>query len=224
MPVDVGHPAGAGEDGIDRDRALVVVADEIDELLPVFHAHLDGRGVEPHLDAIARERIGQDLRGVAFFLGQEQRLLLRDDGLRSEAAERLRQLAAERAAADDQQAARQLGQVEDVLVGQIAGLDEARESTGVSGRAPVAIIAFLKRSRRAVHRQRIGSGEARLAEEHIHAGRASAAATESARLMRARIAPHALHHRRKVDADVGRDLRAVAARRRASRRTGATCG
>ena len=71
--LDVGHPAGAGEDGIDRHRAFVVVADEIDELLPVFHAHVDGRGVQPHLDAIAREGIREDLRGVAFFLGQEQR-------------------------------------------------------------------------------------------------------------------------------------------------------
>ena len=50
------------------------------------------------------KRIRKDLRGVAFFLGQEQRLVLRDGGLRSEAAERLRQLAAERPAADDQQA------------------------------------------------------------------------------------------------------------------------
>ena len=57
--VDIRHAAGTGEDGIDGDRAVVVVADEIDDLLAAFHAHVDGSGVEPHLDAIAREGIGQ---------------------------------------------------------------------------------------------------------------------------------------------------------------------
>ena len=97
-------------------------------------------------------------------------MLLRDDGLRSEAAERLRQFAAERAAADDQQAARQLGQVEDVLVGQIAGLDEPGNRGRVRPRAG-GDQRLLEAQLRAVHRQRIGAGEARLAEEHIHAGR-----------------------------------------------------
>ena len=128
QPVDIRHPAGAGEDGVDGDRALVVVADQIDELLPAFDAHADGRGVEPHLDAVAREGIGEHLRGVALFLRQEQRHVLRDDGLRAEAAEGLRQFAAERTAADHQQAAGQLGQLEDVLVGQEAGFGETPES------------------------------------------------------------------------------------------------
>ena len=125
--VDIRYPACADQNGIDRYRDAVVVADQIDELLPAFHAHVDGSGVQAHLDAVARKCIREELCGVALFLGQEQRLFLRNNGLRSEAAERLRQFAAERAAADDQQAARQLGQVEDVLVSQIVGLRRGRE-------------------------------------------------------------------------------------------------
>ena len=155
MPSHIRHPAGAGEDGIDRYRASVVVADQIDEFLLAFHAHVDGPGVQPHLDAIARESIRQDLRGVAFFLGQEHRPGLRDDGLRAEAAERLRQFATERAAADDQQTARQLGQVEDVLVGQKARLGEAGNRGRIGPRAS-RDHRLLEAQFRAVHRQRIG--------------------------------------------------------------------
>ena len=131
-------------------------------------------------------------------LGRNSRQVLRDDGLRSEAAERLRQLAAERAAADHQQAARQLGQVEDVLVGQIARLDEAGNRRRVRPRAG-GDHGLLEAQLRAVHRQRVGSGEARLAEEHVDAGRAQAL--------------------RRIDAaDAGADAGACAASRRESRR------
>ncbi len=47
--IDVRYPAGAGEGGIDRNRALVVVADQIDELFPILITNPDGRGIRPHL-------------------------------------------------------------------------------------------------------------------------------------------------------------------------------
>ena len=150
--VDIRHTAGAGEDGIDGDRAVVVVTDEIDDLLAAFHAYVDGAGVEPYLDAIAREGIGQYLRGVALFLGQEQRSFLHDDRLHAETAKRLRHFAAERAATDDQQAARQLGQVEDVLVGQIAGFDETGNRGRVRPRASGDQCLFEAQCR-AIHRR-----------------------------------------------------------------------
>ena len=100
--LDVRQAAGARQDGIDRHRALIVVADEIDEFLAVFHAHLDGFGIESDLDTVARKAIRKKLRGVAFFLGQKQRQGLHDGRLRAEAAERLCQLAAQWAAADHQ--------------------------------------------------------------------------------------------------------------------------
>jgi len=129
--VDIRYPACADQNGIDRYRDAVVVANQLDELLPAFQAHVDGSGVQAHLDAVARKCIREELCGVALFLGQEQRFFLPNNDPCSEAAERLRQFAAERAAADDQQAARQLGQIEDVLLNlSIAGYARQRTDCG----------------------------------------------------------------------------------------------
>ena len=133
--VGIGHASGTGEDGIDDDRTVVVVTDEIDDLRAAFDAYIESSGVEPYLDTVAGERIGQYLRGVAFLPGKEERPFLHDDRLHAQTAERLRHFAAERAATDDQQAARRLGQVERVLVGQIAGFDETGNRGRVRARA-----------------------------------------------------------------------------------------
>ena len=74
--------------------------------------------------------VGEDLRRVALLAGQEVGLAAGDDHLAAQAREGLRQLAAERAAADHQQPPRALGQVEDRFVGQIAGFCEARRWRG----------------------------------------------------------------------------------------------
>ena len=79
-----------------------------------------------NLDAIARQCFGQQLGRIAFFLRQEQRLGMDDHRAAAEAAQRLRYLAAHRAATDDKHAFRQRGQVKKCLVGQVAGLVEAR--------------------------------------------------------------------------------------------------
>ena len=147
------------------------------------------------------------MRGVALFLGQEKRQALCDGRARAEAAKRLRQLAAQRAAADHQQAARQLGQVEYVFVGQKACLGQAGDRRRVRTRAggdqclPEAQFG-------AIDRQRIACGEVRFAEKDID--------TNGAQTL-SRIEPadagsdatHALHHCGKVDADIGGNLRAV---------------
>ena len=205
--VGVRHTAGAGEDGIDGDRAVVVVTDEIDDLLAVFHTYIDGASVEPYLDAIVCEGIGQYLRGVSFFPWEEERPFLHDHRPHAETAKRLRHFAAERAATDDQQAARRLGQVEGVLVGQIAGLDE----TGNGGRVrPCASRdqSLSEAQCRTINVQCIGSCEGRLAEEHIHASRRQPARRIGATDTRANTA-HALHHCGKVDTDVSRDARTI---------------
>ena len=175
--------------------------------MPVFHPHVDRPGIQPHLDAIAGEGVGQDLRRVAFFLGQEKRPVLNDGGPRPKAAERLRQFAAQRAATDDQQAARQFGQLEDVLVGQKASLDEAGNRGCVGPRAG-GDHRLPEAQPQTIHRHHIGRGEAGMAKEHIDPGRgqplhrigAADAGTNAA---------HAFHHGGKVDTDIGRDLRAV---------------
>ena len=55
--VDIRHPTCAREDGIDLDRALVIVTHQIDELLSALYAHVNGSSVKPDLDAITREGI-----------------------------------------------------------------------------------------------------------------------------------------------------------------------
>ena len=133
---------------------FVIVTDEIDDLSSSFHAHVDDPGVEMYLDAIAGQRVGKNLCGLAFFLAQELRFVLGDDDLGSQPAKGLRQFASQRAAADDQQTGGHSRQIKNSFVGQITRRRQARESRRRLGRAPVAISAFLEAQRLAVHRDR----------------------------------------------------------------------
>jgi hypothetical protein len=72
------------------------------------------------------------------------------------------------------QAARQFGQIEDVLVGQVAGFDEARYRGRVRPRAG-GDHCLLEAQFRPVNCQRIGSDKTCRAEEHLHAGSAEPA-------------------------------------------------
>ncbi|MEO8835678.1 MAG: hypothetical protein ABI364_02965 [Caldimonas sp.] len=122
---DCRKAADAGQDLVDLDRRDVAVVDRLDALLAVFHVHVHRCRVEMDLDAVAGQRFAHHLRGITLFLGQEERLVVNDHGARAEAAKHLRQLAAERAAADHDQTRRQRSEVEDALVGEVAGLREA---------------------------------------------------------------------------------------------------
>ena len=187
----------------------IVVAEQIDPLPAVFGADPDGPRVQPHLDAVARKGSGQDLRGIALLPGQEQRKVLHDGRPGAQPTERLRQLAAERTTADHQQPARQLGQVEDVLVRQVVGVERGPGWTAISGREPVAIIAFSKRS--LVPSTVNASVPAKRAPPRKTCTPAAVEPLDRNGSNRPLAdPPHALHHGRKVDADVGRDLRAVA--------------
>ena len=206
--LDVGHAAGAGEDLVDRHRAPVVVGDQVDLLLAGLDPHPDDPGVEPDLEAVAGERIRQDLRRIALLSGQEQRELLGDRGRDAEPAERLGELAAQRPAADHEQPSRQLGQLEDALVGQVAGLVEARQRGSIrprSGRDHRLVEAELG----AVDGQPVARDEPRVAMEHLDAevGQAvdrSGSGEPGADLVQA------LHRRHGVGGDRGRGTRPVA--------------
>jgi hypothetical protein len=71
MPSTFGSRPMPGEDPVDDDGALVVVADQVDALLAVVGMDLDGPGVQAHLDPVAGECGRQDLRGIPLFPGQE---------------------------------------------------------------------------------------------------------------------------------------------------------
>ena len=84
QPFDIGDPAHASQYVVDGDRALSIVTDEIDEFLSRYRrSDRSHGGVQMDLDAVARQRFGEYLGGIAFFLGQEFRVVLYDDHVRS---------------------------------------------------------------------------------------------------------------------------------------------
>ena len=83
----------------------------------------------PSRDSASRDALG----GVGVLAGQELARALEEGHLRAEAREGLRELAADRAAADHGQPPRQLGQREDRLVREVAGLGQPGD--GRLGRA-----------------------------------------------------------------------------------------
>src|SRR4029077_11842761 len=93
------------------------------------------------------------------------------------------------------------------FIGQKACLDQTGNRRRVGSRAP-GDDGLAEAQLSSVDRQRVGSGEVRFAEKYIDAGGAQtlnriAAADAGAN------AAHALHHRGKIDADIGGNLRAV---------------
>ena len=134
----------------------------------------------------------------------------RSDYLRAEAREGLRELAADRAAADHGEPAGQLGQGEDRLVREIAGLGQPGDGRlGRAGARRDHRLLEAERHARDVHGVR--SGEARRAEEHVHAEVAKARRRVHPADPRAQPA-HPIHHRAEVHARAGRHPHAELAR------------
>ena len=129
--------------------------------------------------------------GVGVLAGEELGPDVEDGDVGAEAREGLGQLAADRAAADDRQAAGQLGQVEDGLVGEVA--DSARGPGPAAPRRgpPVAITRPPEAQALAVDLDGVGGDEARARRgRRRRPGRGSAArcrlSTMSARSLRMR--------------------------------------
>jgi len=113
----VGRAADADQDGVNSETEFVIVADQIDDLLILVHAHVDGFGVEMDADSVAGQGGGKNLRGVALLIAEEHRIVLDDADLRAQATEGLREFASERTAAENEQARRAFGEVEDIFIG-----------------------------------------------------------------------------------------------------------
>ncbi len=99
-------------------------------------ADADPIGVEHLLEEVGHGRVGG---------GQQPGRGLDDRHLAAEPGERLRQLVADRAPAQDRQPARQRFQIEDSLVGQVLGLRQTRHRRD-GGPDPVAITNLPARS------------------------------------------------------------------------------
>ena len=81
--LDVRQPPDAGEDRIDRDLAAIVAARHLGDDRATFRAHSCRLRVEPDLEAVARERIREQLCRIAFLFRQKERKILNDRRLRA---------------------------------------------------------------------------------------------------------------------------------------------
>ena len=96
--------------------------------------------VEKHLNAFANKTLLHHLSRIRIFFVEQMSFVMQQENLGTQPAKGLGQFAANRATADHRQPARLVGQVENSFVCEKARLDQARLG-------PVAITAFLKRSR-----------------------------------------------------------------------------
>src|SRR5665213_2855992 len=74
-----------------------------------------------YLDTVVCQRVGKNLRGIALLPGQEHRVILCNDDVRAQPAKSLRKFTAQRPTANDQKPPRQRTQLENVLIGPVAG-------------------------------------------------------------------------------------------------------
>ena len=124
-PGDVGHAPDGDQDLVERQPHLGtgVFADE--DLLAVLDQHLPGLVTGQHRDAVPLQRPGHDCGDFGVFTDQDARQHLHLRHLGAEAREALRQLAADRAAAQHHQAFGQFAQVPDGVAGQVVNGIEA---------------------------------------------------------------------------------------------------
>ena len=100
---DIGRTAGGDENRVGVERLLAAAHLHIQPLELTDRFGAERCGFKQQLDALAGELPGQDLRRVGLVLGQQALGPLHERDVAAEAAEGLRQLAADGSAADDDQ-------------------------------------------------------------------------------------------------------------------------
>ena len=108
QPLDVRRPPHADQDRV-RPHLRTLPREEQHLVGPLLLRSRD-LTAEGKADAVVNHRPADDLRGGGVLARQELRLLAQQCDLRTQAGERLRQLAADRPGANDRQPARQLRQ------------------------------------------------------------------------------------------------------------------
>src|SRR3990172_7958374 len=129
---------------------------------------LDARepGVKGEVDALVDEGALDDPGGVGILAVQDVASGVKQRYFRAQAPEGLRQLAADGAGADDGQTPRKLGQFEHGLVGEKARLGETWDHR-VARAGARRDDGLLEAECRAVDLDRVGPGEAPVAEEDV---------------------------------------------------------
>ena len=166
--LDVWRPAGSHQDLVDDDLLLAVAPCDVKHLLVAFAFHLSDARAENQLDALADQRLLHDLRRIRVLANEDLRRPLEQAHARSQPLEALSQFATDRAGADHGEPLRSLGQLEDGLVGEVAGsgqaLDGRRDGAG-AGRDH----GLLESQLRAIHVDGVASRKMGLTQVHVHA-------------------------------------------------------
>ena len=167
--VDVRRPAYAYQDLVGLDLVLGAargVADQLCAVCPPFDAADGCVERQPHP---VRMHAGlHDGGGVGVLARQDARRLLDERYPAAEAGERLRHLAADRTGANHREPLRQFGQREDRLVGAVAGIRQTGDGERGGARAG-ADGGPGEAQHGAVHLDGVGSGEAAVTDEDVHA-------------------------------------------------------
>lgn len=193
-----GCASGADQDFVRRDLLRSPAVGDAEDFFRA--ALLDARDIASGDDShsVAAHRGGDPYRGVAILANQDLRCDFEQRHFRAEPAKRLRQFASKRPRADHREPARQSGYREDRLVGEIARLRQSLERRRDRAR-PGRDRRAREAQRRIAHLDRVGTAEARIADEHVHAQRSEACGGVVGGELRAQSA-HPLHHRGKIHA------------------------
>ena len=174
QPVDVRQPPGPGQHRVDPERGPEVVGDEIDQDLPALPPDVDRAGVQPDLDPVPGERVGQIWAASRSSLGRNSGWSWTMATFAPSRQNACSQLAPERPAAEDQHPRREALEIEHGLVGEVPGVHQARHRRGVGAR-PGGDHRPREPELGAVDGQAIRPDEPGVAEEQVDAGLGEAA-------------------------------------------------
>jgi hypothetical protein len=201
---DVGRPAGRHEDRISRDVVVASLGAPAPREAELHAAggplHAVGRHAEFEPHAVGLQRVLDNGRRVGVLARQHLAGPAEHRHAGAEAREGLRQLAADRSRADDEQIGRQIGEREDGLVREVrTGVEpgdrwRGRTASGGDDRLPEPQACVVDDDRPFV-------GEGGGAEEHVHARGPQTLGRIVGRDRRAALA-HAPHDGGEIDANV----------------------
>ncbi len=171
--VDVRRAAHGHEQRVAVERERLAVAPNVDRRGRAARLDADHLRAEQQAHAVAHHRLRDHGRRLGLVAREHTLAAVHERHLTPEARERLRQLAPDRAAADDHEARRAAGEREDRLVRVVRGLGESGDGRHRRARAGRDHGAPEGESR-ARRLDGVWCDEARLAEEHVDAKPAKA--------------------------------------------------
>src|SRR6185369_1087345 len=165
--IDVRRAAGPRQNFVYNERLLLTLRLVVDEFSAGAALNTGELRIEVEGDPLTDEGLLHERGGFHVLAIQQVRVFVEQADLGTEPLKGLRQLAADRAAANDREPGRTLSKIEYRFIGQVAGLSQSRDGGFHCARAgcddrpfePEGLSGDLDRVR---------AGEAGLTQEHIH--------------------------------------------------------